>query len=211
LLENAFRLVNIAFINEFAELCRRMGITAADVIDAAATKPFAFMKHTPGVGAGGTCIPTVSRYLLEAARHNDLELPILRDAVDGNAHLVDRVVKHLDQLLRANAVSRARVLVVGATYKPNYPDTRGSAALRFARELGARHKVTVYDPIVDTTRWPADLALVREPPRPASYDAVVVAVRHRQVDLDALRQAGPIFIDLVRGSVEVDESIPTRK
>ena len=52
---------------------------------------------------------------------------------------------------------------------------------------------------------------MREPPRPASYDAVVVAVRHRQVDLDALRQAGPIFIDLVRGSVEVDESIPTRK
>jgi len=211
LLENAFRLVNIAFINEFAELCRRMGITAADVIDAAATKPFAFMKHTPGVGAGCTCIPTVSQYLLDAARHNELELPILRDAVDGNAHLVDRVVAHLDQLLRANAVSRARVLVVGATYKPNYPDTRGSAALRFARELGARHKVTVYDPIVDTTRWPSDLALVREPPRPASYDAVVVAVRHRQVDLDALRQAGPIFIDLVRGSVEVDESIPTRK
>src|SRR5207249_2075436 len=164
LLENSFRLVNISFINEFAELCRRMGITAADVIDAAATKPFAFMKHTPGVGAGGTCIPTVSKYLLEAASHNDLELPILRDAVDGNAHLVERVVAHLDQLLRANSVSRARVLVVGASYKPNYPDTRGSAALRFARELGARHKVTVYDPIVDTTRWPSDLALVREPP-----------------------------------------------
>ena len=81
LLENSFRLVNISFINEFAELCRRIGITASDVIDAAATKPFAFMAHKPGVGAGGTCIPTVPRYLLDAAEQAGLAMPILKDAI----------------------------------------------------------------------------------------------------------------------------------
>src|SRR5207302_460723 len=66
LLENSFRLVNIAFINEFADLCRRLGIRAADVVDAAATKPFAFMPHYPGAGAGGECVPTMPKYLVEA-------------------------------------------------------------------------------------------------------------------------------------------------
>src|SRR4029077_6836928 len=84
LLENLFRLVNIAFINEFAELWRRVGIPAADVIDAAATKPFAFMAHSPGVGAGGPCIPTMPQYLLEAADRAGFKMPILSDAVSGN-------------------------------------------------------------------------------------------------------------------------------
>ena len=210
LLENAFRLVNIAFINEFAELCRRVGITAADVIDAAATKPFAFMKHQPGVGAGGICIPTVPQYLLQAADRIGVEMPILRDAVEGNDHTVKRVAAHLDRLLQATDSTNGRVLVVGATYKPNYSDLRGSAALRFATELAANHDVTVYDPIVDVAKWPADLLLIRDLPPVASFDAVVVAVMHRETSLAALRLLSPILIDLVRGSVEVNESISTR-
>ena len=211
LLENSFRLVNISFINEFAELCRRLGIVAADVIDAAATKPFAFMAHQPGVGAGGTCIPTMPRYLLEAAKESGIEMPILQDAVSGNAQVVKRVADHLRELLSASGIKRAKVLVVGATYKPNYPDARASAALAFARGLAAHHDVVVYDPIVDTTAFHEDLPLVRELPRDRHFDAVVIAVKHKDTDVAALRQLSPILMDLVRGAVEATESISSRK
>ncbi|HYT12942.1 MAG TPA: nucleotide sugar dehydrogenase [Candidatus Nitrosopolaris sp.] len=210
LLENSFRLVNIAFINEFAELCRRIGITAADVIDAAATKPFAFMAHQPGVGAGGTCIPTMPRYLLDAARESGLKMPILQDAVTGNEKIIERVAEHIRGLLSASGISRGRVLVVGAAYKPNYPDARASAAVAFARGLAAHHSVLVYDPIVDAANFPKEIELVRGIPD-ERFDAVVVAVKHRDTDIAALRNLSPILIDLVRGAVEVSESISTRK
>ncbi len=210
LLENSFRLVNIAFINEFAELCRRVGITAADVIDAAATKPFAFMAHQPGVGAGGTCIPTMPRYLLQAAEREGLKMPILQDSVEGNEQTSERVADHLRSLLRAKGIDRARVLVVGATYKPNYPDARASAAMRFARGLAAHHDVVVFDPIVDAGGFPKELRLVREVPADSRFDAVVVAVKHRDTDLDALHRLSPILIDLVRGSVDVAEGDAAR-
>jgi nucleotide sugar dehydrogenase len=210
LLENSFRLVNISFINEFAELCRRMGIVAADVIDAAATKPFAFMAHQPGVGAGGTCIPTMPRYLLDAAKQNNVEMPILRDAVNGNEQVVKRVGEHVRQLLAASGINRAKILVVGAAYKPNYPDARASAALAFARGLAKEHDVMVFDPIVDATGIPEDLPLVREVPRGRHFDAVVIALKHRNTDLALLRQLSPILIDLVRGAVEATESISSR-
>jgi len=208
LLENSFRLVNIAFINEFAELCRRLGIVAADVIDAAATKPFAFMAHSPGVGAGGTCIPTMPQYLLEAADRAGFKMPILSDAVSGNEKTSERVAEHLQGMLVG--VGRARVLVVGASYKPNYPDARGSAALRFAKGLSDFHEVVVLDPIVETAGFPDEVELIRSLPRDARFDAVVVAVKHKDTDLVALRRSSPVLIDLVRGSVEVTESISTR-
>ncbi len=210
LLENSFRLVNISFINEFAELCRRMGIVAADVIDAAATKPFAFMAHQPGVGAGGTCIPTMPRYLLDAAKQNGIEMPILRDAVSGNEQIVNRVAEHVRQMLSGEANRRARVLVVGATYKPNYPDARASAALAFARGLHRHHDVVVYDPIVDDAGLPKEMALVRELPRGQRFDAVVIALKHRDTDVAALRALSPILVDLVRGAVEAPESITSQ-
>ncbi len=209
LLENSFRLVNISFITEFAELCRRRGIVAADVIDAAATKPFAFMAHQPGVGAGGTCIPTMPRYLLDAARQSGLKMPILQDAVTGNERIIERVADHLRELLSAAGIKRGTVLVVGASYKPNYPDARASAALAFARGLARHHSVVVYDPVVDTANFPQDVVLVRSIPE-TKFDAVVIALKHRNTDLDALRRLSPILIDLVRGAVEVTESLSTR-
>lgn len=209
LLENAFRLVNIAFINEFAELCRRLGLVAADVIDAAATKPFAFMAHQPGVGAGGTCIPTMPQYLLQAAKVAGLQMPILEDAVEGNERTIQRVADYLHTLLRDSGVEKARVLVVGAAYKPNYPDLRGSAALRFARGLASHHDVAVLDPIVDAATFPADVRLLASVPARETFDAVVIAVKHKGTDLDALRKLSPIMIDLVRGSIEVTQSIST--
>jgi UDP-N-acetyl-D-glucosamine dehydrogenase len=208
LLENSFRLVNIAFVNEFAELCRRLGITAADVIGAAATKPFAFMAHQPGVGAGGTCIPTMPRYLLQAAAGTGLRMPILEDSVAGNDSLSDRVAEHLATLMPAAEATRSRVLVVGATYKPDYADVRASAAIRFARGLARHHSVTVFDPIASPEAVGDGFTFVNEIPE-SGFDAVVVAVRHRDLDIAALRRLSPVFFDLVRGSVEVSQASPT--
>ncbi len=210
LLENAFRLVNIAFINEFAELCRHVGIAAADVVDAAASKPFAFLPHYPGAGAGGRCIPTMPRYLVQAAHAHQLKLPILEAAVTGNDELGERVGAHLRRLLAEEGGSRARVLVVGVTYKPNYPDARGSAALRLALRLQADYEVVVLDPIVDRSALPADLEVRRELLADEFFDAVVIALKHRDTDTAALRRHARICVDLVRGDVEVVETSASR-
>ena len=102
------------------------------------------------------------------------------------------------------------MLVVGATYKPNYPDARASAAVAFARGLARRHDVVVYDPIVDRDGFPDELPLVRELPQGERFDAVVIALKHRDTDIAALRQMSPILMDLVRGAVEATESISSR-
>lgn len=201
LLENSFRLVNIAFINEFAELCRHVGIAAAEVVAAAATKPFAFMSHSPGAGAGGRCIPIVPRYLLQAADTHGLELPILQAALAANEQLAERVSAQLRKLL-AKGSGRRNVLVAGATYKPDYPDARGSAALRLALGLRAEYDVVVVDPIIDRSALPADLELRRDIPSGEFFDAVVIALKHRDTDVVALRRLSRICIDLVRGEVE---------
>ena len=145
------------------------------MIDAASTKPFAFMAHQPGVGAGGRCIPTMPQYLLQAAGQAGITMPILDDAVTGNEKTADRVAAHLRDLLKATGVDRARVLAAGATYKPDYPDARESAAVRFARGLAAHHDVIVLDPMVEQAHLPEDVHLVREIPAGAGFDAVVIA------------------------------------
>ena len=208
LLENSFRLLNIAFINEFAALCRRLGISAADVVDAAATKPFAFMAHYPGSGAGGTCIPTMPRYLLQAAVDHGIELPILRAALEGNDQLAEQIAADLDRLLVREGSGRRRVLFVGATYKPNYPDVRGSAALLLATQLNKRHDVVVFDPIADPIQG---FDVRRELPAAETFDAVVIAVKHKNLDLERLRDLSPVYMDLIRGTLEVKQVwLPTR-
>ena len=90
---------------------------------------------------------------------------------------------------------------------PNYPDIRGSAALGFARGLATQHEVTVLDPVVEAAGFPEDLPLIREVPHGRRFDAVVIALKHRDTDVAALRELSPILIDLVRGATEATESI----
>src|SRR6266851_1379877 len=155
-------------------------------------------------------VPTLPRYLLEAAEEIGLAMPILRDAITTDELIIQRVADHLRDLLAGSGITRGHVLVVGATYKPNYPDARASAALAFARGLAAHHQVVVYDPIVEANNFPREIELVREVPT-ARFDAVVIALKHRDTDMAALRKLSPILLDLVRGAVEVTESISTRK
>jgi UDP-N-acetyl-D-glucosamine dehydrogenase len=197
ILENAFRLLNVAFINEFADVCRRLGLVAADVIDAAATKPFGFMAHYPGAGAGGVCVPVVPRYLLAAAADVEGSAPILTAALRANDEQPARIARTISGSLSQNG---GKILVVGATYKADYSDSRGSPALRLIRELASSHTVEVLDPVLNERDIPDGVVLHREVPL-GQFVAVVIAVRHKDLKLDAISALAPVVFDLGRGEV----------
>ncbi len=150
LVENVYRDVNIAFINEVSLLCEEMGIDVLEVLEAAATK-WSFMPHIPGAGVGGMCIPINPYYLLQCAREAGTDLPLVRQArmVNENVphHMVELVNKALDRI--NTPVERAKICVLGLAYKADVDDDRGAPGEIIARELeqmGA--DVACYDPLI---------------------------------------------------------------
>ena len=138
LYENTFRQVNIALANELALVCGRLGISAWEVIDAAATKPFGFMAHYPGPGLGGDCIPVVPHFISHRLKEYGYQTRMIEVAHEINTgmpeHVVGRVAEALND--RGRAVQGARILLLGVAYKPNVSDLRespGDADLRRAR------------------------------------------------------------------------------
>src|SRR5919199_4712186 len=138
--ENTFRAVNIALANELALMCDRLGISAWEVIDAAKTKPFAFMAHYPGPGVGGDCIPVVPHFLTWRLREKGYATRLIDAAHAVNRdmplHVAGKVVDALNDAGRA--VKGSRIVVLGVTYKPDVHDTRESPALEVIRELDRR-------------------------------------------------------------------------
>lgn len=152
LLENTFRAVNIAFVNEFADACDDMQLDVLEIIRAAATKPYGFMPFYPGPGVGGHCIPCDPHYLLWQLRERRAQLPLTEAAMTAIALRPRQVVARARGALAASgrAIAGARVLVVGVTYKPRVSDLRGSPALEIMAEL-IRHDACVdfTDPLVN--------------------------------------------------------------
>ena len=151
LLENTFRNVNIAFVNQLALLCERMGLDVWEVIDAAATKPFGFMSFTPGPGVGGHCIPVDPYYLAWRAREFEFTERFIELAGDINLamprHVVDLVAEALND--RGKALKGSRVGVLGVAFKPDVQDPRNSPAgaiLPLLAERGA--ELRYHDPLV---------------------------------------------------------------
>ena len=151
LLENIFRSVNIALVNELAMLTDRMGIDIWEVVDAAATKPYGFMRFEPGPGMGGHCLPVDPFYLSWRAREFDMATEFIELAGKVNQQMPYHCVAKAQRALndRGLSVKGARVLVVGVSYKPGVGDMRESPALKIIsllRELGA--EVAYHDPHV---------------------------------------------------------------
>jgi UDP-N-acetyl-D-glucosamine dehydrogenase len=149
LVENSYRFINISFVNEVAVLCDRLGISIWEVIQAAATKPFAFQPHHPGPGVGGHCIPVVPFQLEALAKEHGLVAELVEVAGRINSEQPRFVVAKLGRLLggRGLALPRARVLCLGVTYKPDVADLRESAALKVVEELlWQRAEVDYWDP-----------------------------------------------------------------
>jgi UDP-N-acetyl-D-glucosamine dehydrogenase len=200
LLENTFRHVNIALVNELAMFAHDLGINVREAIDAATTKPFGFMAFEPGPGVGGHCLPIDPSYLSWRVRRR-LGQPFrfVELANDVNDHMPEYVVRRLLVALNRQrmAVNGSRVLLLGLSYKRNTGDARESPAIRVARELltlGA--EVRAADPYV-ADRW-VDPQVVRVDPTVdelSSADAVVVLTDHDAFDFDAVTENGRYVLD----------------
>jgi UDP-N-acetyl-D-glucosamine dehydrogenase len=200
LLENTFRSVNIALINEFAIMCRRLGISVWEVIAAAATKPFGFMAFYPGPGLGGHCLPSDPHYLSWRVRLEGYEPRFIAFADQINASMPMYVVQLLVDALndRERAVRGSQLLVLGVAYKANVADTRDSPALEIIGALvnkGAQ--VAYHDPFVPSVVVNGGkLASIPWPvPDLAAYDAVLILTAHTSYDWPALVRHARLVID----------------
>jgi UDP-N-acetyl-D-glucosamine dehydrogenase len=208
LLENIFRSVNIALVNELAQLCDRMGIDVWEVVDAAATKPFGFMSFKPGPGLGGHCIPLDPYYLSWKAREFDFNTRFVELAGEINSNMPYFCRSVISQALNHSAgrsLKDSKILILGVAYKADIDDTRESPAekiLMLLRNAGA--DVAYHDPYV------AEFDGLRSVPlEPEAYDCVVIVTAHSGIDYaDIVRRAGVIvdFRNATNG-VEVDGKV----
>jgi UDP-N-acetyl-D-glucosamine dehydrogenase len=205
LLENIFRSVNIALINELKVVYAAMGIDVWEVIQAAKTKPFGFMAFYPGPGLGGHCIPIDPFYLTWKAREYSQNTRFIELAGEINTamplHVINRTAEALNSLRKA--VNGSRVLIVGLAYKPNVDDERESPSyvlMNLLQERGAA--VAYYDPYVPVVRptrehphWAGMQSVSWNRQTVASYDAVIVATNHQVVNYQELADWSPCIVD----------------
>ena len=177
IVENAFRDINIAFVNELAMSFSKLGLDVVNVIEGASTKPFAFMSHQPGCGVGGHCIPVDPYYLIDYAKTNGFEHAFLSLARGINNQMPAFTVDQVKSLLQADglALVGTRVAVLGLAYKPEIEDYRESPALDIVRLLGqAGAEVITYDPFVPHHSTAANLDAALE-----GAQVVVIATAHK--------------------------------
>lgn len=183
--ENTFRLVNIALTYELEAVCGDLGISAHEVVAAAATKPFGFLPHWPGPGVGGECIPVDPLFLVELTERRGIDLPLIRNAY---SHIMDRprvVVEQLARVVkeRGRDLSGSRVLVAGVSYKPDVADTRNAPSRDIVRELWMNGAVVSYaDPFVPEFEVDGEkVPRVRwERAAMAAHDCVVLVTPHSE-------------------------------
>ncbi len=202
LLENTFRMINIGFVNELAIMCEHLGVDVWEVIDAAASKPFGFMKFTPGPGLGGHCIPIDPLYLSWKMKSFNYSARFIELADEINTNMPRYVVSRLLEAMndRGQTLNGARVLALGAAYKPDIDDVRESPALDvigLLRKKGAQ--VEYHDPYIphihhEYDGWKMDsvqdvMQSVRE------ADAVVIVTNHKVYDYAAIIKEAKFVFD----------------
>ena len=199
LLENIFRSVNIALVNELAQLCDRMGIDIWEVVDAAATKPFGFMAFQPGPGLGGHCIPIDPFYLTWKAREYDFSTRFIELAGEVNQNMPYYCRSRVSQALNHGAhksVAGSQVLVLGVAYKSDISDWRESPAVKLIELLrNAGAVVSYHDPHVPTLATDG-IRLSSVPLDPDAFDAVVIATAHSAIDYAKLVEDAHLVVDL---------------
>ncbi len=198
LLENIFRSVNIALVNELAMLTNRMGIDIWEVVDAASSKPYGFMRFEPGPGMGGHCLPVDPFYLSWRAREFDMATEFIELAGKVNQQMPYHCVAKAQRVLNAAGMSvkGARVAVVGVSYKPGIGDVRESPALKIISlldELGA--EVVYHDPHVPAL---TDFGLTSTSLEDAvaSADLAVIVTAHPEVDHELIAERARLVLDL---------------
>ena len=201
LLENTFRAINIGLANEVAIMCEKLGIDVWEVIDAAATKPFGFMKFTPGPGLGGHCIPIDPHYLSWKLKTLDYNARFIEIAGEINTsmpiHMVDLVRGGLNQ--KGKAISGSQIIIIGVAYKKNVNDVRESPALDVMKLLendGA--ELSFYDPYVSFVRLNGNRMMGMETLSKETLnnsDAIVIMTDHDQIDFQFVVENSNLIID----------------
>lgn len=197
LLENIFRSVNIALVNELAQLCDRLGIDIWEVVDAAATKPFGFMKFEPGPGMGGHCLPVDPFYLAFRAREYDFYPEFIELAGKINQSQPLFCVNRAERVLNdaGKPVNGSKVLLLGVSYKAGVGDTRESPAIKMIgllEALGA--EVSYHDPHVPELR--SDLRSVDLLPALRDADLTILVTAHPELDLGEVVSSTDLVLDL---------------
>ncbi|MEV6970302.1 nucleotide sugar dehydrogenase [Hamadaea sp. NPDC051192] len=212
LLENTYRHINIALVNEMAKFCHQLGIDLWDVIRAASSKPFGFQAFYPGPGVGGHCIPIDPNYLSHNVRAK-LGYPFrfVELAQEINATMPAYVARRAQNILNdaGKATNGANVLMLGVTYKANIADQRESPAIPLARALaGLGAKISFHDPHVETWRVPGvDVLKVDDlEVGVAEADLVILVTNHSAYDVDRLAGLAKRFFD-TRGVTQGDQAI----
>jgi UDP-N-acetyl-D-glucosamine dehydrogenase len=202
LLENTFRMINIGLVNELAMMCEHLGVDVWEVIDAAATKPFGFMKFTPGPGLGGHCIPIDPIYLSWKMKSFNYNARFIELASEINTNMPRYVVSRVMEAMndRSKALKGSKVLILGVAYKPDIDDVRESPALDVIGLLQKKGAVVEYhDPYIphihhETDGWHMDsvkdmMNAVR------AADAVVIITNHREYDYRAIVESAAFVFD----------------
>ena len=199
LLENIFRSVNIALVNELAQLCDRMNIDVWEVVEAAATKPFGFMSFQPGPGLGGHCIPIDPFYLTWKAREFGFYTEFIELAGKVNESMPYFCRSVVSQALnheRQRSLKGSKILVLGVAYKPGISDTRESPAIKLIGLLeNAGADVAYHDPHV-ASFTENGISMSSVPLEPGAYDCVVVVTDHAEIDYDRLVDESVLVVDL---------------
>ena len=188
LFENTFRQVNIALVNEFAQIAHSLGISVYETLDAANTKPYGFMKFTPSAGVGGHCIPVDPTYLAAVAEEHGVPATFIRRANDVNLEMSKYVVDRV-QADNGGTLQGKSVLVIGVAYKPNVADVRETAAKLVIEHLRNRGAVvTWHDDVVGSWRGENSAAL-------SGADIAVVITKHDSVAEKAIVASAPYVFD----------------
>lgn len=202
LLENIFRSVNIALVNELSEACHRMGIDIWEVVQAAATKPFGFMPFLPGIGVGGHCIPVDPFYLSWKAKEHDCYVDFIELAAKTNDNRPHFVVSRIVDILASQGLllSESSILLLGVSFKKDIKDTRNSPALRVAELLSEKGcRLSYCDPHVPEVtiggRTQKSVEVSQESLR--HYAASIILVGHSYFDLDLIVGHSKLVIDAV--------------
>ncbi len=202
LLENTFRMINLGLVNELAIMCDRLGVDVWEVIDAAATKPFGFMKFTPGPGIGGHCIPIDPLYLSWKMKSLNYNARFIELASEINTNMPRFAVNKVQDALneRGKPVKGSRILALGVAYKPDVDDIRESPALDVIHLLQSKGaQVSYYDPFIAHFRhedWEMH-SIAKEVLLNAvrAADAVVIITNHKIFDYATIHEAADLVVD----------------
>jgi UDP-N-acetyl-D-glucosamine dehydrogenase len=190
LFENTFRQVNIALVNELAQITRAMGINVHEVVAAASTKPYGFMKFNPGLGVGGHCIPVDPSYLAYVSEKHGVESKFIELANQVNLEMPSKVVERIKDE-NGSDLRKKRILIVGMSYKSNVADVRESPSIQLLNLLRSESKfVEWFDPIVSELNGERSYN-----GKDFEFDIAIIAVSHNAANLQNLQSKIPYILD----------------